>query len=291
MKMKKLKYVFAFVLMAVVTLTATNVSAAVNSKNTPISIRSIIQTIANIEDGDPVDETNPREIRIFDFLGKSFGEMNPVKAYTYVNNTNGFMAKAYMLQQKNLVSERGQVVPATDGSVGYSALDAKIGLGLTFGLGAMANSQSLGALSNTQLQNQSALDPTTMEMSMATQVYVWMANQNFANEAGALAMLNANEQKYYNQIKNYVNLAQSIPSFAYGTEAESKSHPIEMSWNEETSRYEYIISDDNHIVSDNLTPLISSDSVIKYYKSGANDIVFYATEQAGTADSPITIAI
>ena len=109
MKISKLKYVFAFVLLVAVSVVCTNVQAATMPNNGQIKLSTIIASqLAEIEDGDE-DPSTP----VLDRVVKSFNTpyqatvlgttMNPVQFYTLKVKSSGANIKAYSLDVGNIV--------------------------------------------------------------------------------------------------------------------------------------------------------------------------------------------
>lgn len=292
MKISKLKYVFAFVLMVAVSMVTTNVKAATMPNNSQIKISTIIASqLAAIEDGDEPDASAyENEVYLFSTgfqtsdsaLGAA---KNPVYSYSIKNNTTGSYLKAYSVNYGGPVSNnRDEVLYAGVGT--GTASDNRIGLALSF---------SKAILSSADAADQTANSNYIKNASYATQMYIWMVQAGLVNTAEETAIINANLSG--NALSDYYNLSMSVnqalmnPSYTYATEAEANAHPIEMNWNATTGRYEYTVNDANGldvIYGINLT--VAAGSGIEYSKNGTQ-ITFYANEQIGSAANPVCIPI
>ena len=284
MKLSKLKYVFAFVLLVAISVVSTNVQASTMPVNGQIKISTIIASqLQGIEDGDdPSAVVVDKSVTSFNteknvtVLGVS---MNPVQAYTLKVKSAGASMKAYTLNPGTIAEQDAEFEYAGTSS------NVNVGLGLAFGL---------NALNATQLENQAALDNYSKAYSYATQLYVWLANANklgTADETAAKATLSGNEVSLYAYIDNSVKQAKLAPSYTYGSEAEAVAHPIEMGWNEANQRYEITKTDLNGLDTMALVNLaIQPGSQISYSKNG-NEITFYSTEQVGSVTNPATVKV
>lgn len=292
MKISKLKYVFAFVLMVAVSMVTTNVKAATMPNNGQIKISTIIASqLAAIEDGDePSASAYENEVYLFSSgfqtsdsaLGAA---KNPVYSYSIKNNSTGSYLKAYSVNYGTAASNnRDEVLFAGVGT--GTALDNRIGLALSF---------SRAILSSADAADQTANSNYIKSASYATQMYIWMAQAGLIGTASETAIVNANlsgnalSEYYY--ISMSVNQALSNPSYTYATVNEANAHPIEMNWNALTGRYEYTVDDANGldvVYGINLT--VGANSGIEYSKNGTK-ITFYANEQVGSAKNPICIPI
>ena len=285
MKISKLKYVFAFVLLVAVSVVCTNVQAATMPNNGQIKLSTIIASqLAAIEDGDE-DPSTP----VLDKVVKSFNTpyqatvlgttMNPVQFYTLKVKSSGANIKAYSLNVGNIVGDEVEFDYAGTSS------NVKVGLGLAFGL----NSLTLD-----QLENQANLDSYNSEYSLATQMYIWLANANAlgtAQETDAISSLSGVARDRYTYIRNGVEQALLKPSYAYNSQGEATAQPIEMGWSEANQRYEVTLTDSNALDTMALVNLaIEPGSGISYSKSG-NSITFFTTEQIGSISNPATVVV
>ena len=274
MKMSKLRYVFAFLLVAVVALATVNVSAA--TRRYPVSKLSVSK-IASTYALSPFD----RWVESFNtnvYLPVN-GEEKNVGLYTYHDSIRGIIRKAYAYDTGKLAT--GAETEVTDLTVGYSDADTKIGLALTYGM---------GVLDADTLLDQSGLSEDQLNLSMATQAYIWAVSGK-VDSAAIRAGLNEYAQDYYDALVDNVNRALTRPSFAYATADEAKANPIQMMWNPETSRYEARVEDspENYTYADNIIP--KEGGAIHYYKDGVSSIVYYTTEQVGSAADPVVLEV
>ena len=286
MKISKLKYVFAFVLLVAVSVVCTNVQAATMPNNGQIKLSTIIASqLAEIEDGDE-DPSTP----VLDRVVKSFNTpyqatvlgttMNPVQFYTLKVKSSGANIKAYSLDVGNIVGDEVEFNYAGTSS------NVRVGLGLAFGLN---NSLTLD-----QLENQDTLDAYNSQYSLATQMYIWLANAGAlgtAQESDAISSLSGVARGRYTYIRNGVEQALLKPSYAYNSQGEATAQPIEMGWSEANQRYEVTLTDSNGLDTMALVNLaIEPGSGISYSKSG-NSITFFTTEQIGSIDNPATVVV
>ena len=286
MKISKLKYVFAFVLLVALSVVSTNVQAVTMPNNGQIKLSTIIASqLAAIVDGDE-DPSTP----VLDKVVKSFNTpyqatvlgttMNPVQFYTLKVKSTGANIKAYSLDVGNIVGDEVEFDYAGTSS------NVRIGLGLAFGLN--------NSLSSDQLENQDALDNYNSQYSLATQMYIWLANAGAlgtADEEAAVASLDAIAAERYSYIKINVEKALAKPSYAYTDQVQAEGQPIEMGWSEANQRYEVTLTDSNGLDTMALVNLaVEPGSGISYSKSG-NSITFFTTEQIGSIDNPATVVI
>ena len=286
MKISKLKYVFAFVLLVALSVVSTNVQAVTMPNNGQIKLSTIIASqLAAIVDGDE-DPSTP----VLDKVVKSFNTpyqatvlgttMNPVQFYTLKVKSSGANIKAYSLDVGNIVGDEVEFDYAGTSS------NVRIGLGLAFGLN--------NSLSSDQLENQDALDNYNSQYSLATQMYIWLANAGAlgtADEEAAVASLDAIAAERYAYIKINVEKALAKPSYAFTDQVQAEGQPIEMGWNEANQRYEVTLTDSNGLDTMALVNLaVEPGSGISYSKSG-NSITFFTTEQIGSIDNPATVVI
>lgn len=271
MKMSKLKYVFAFLLVAVVTLATANVNAATTRiKLSQISASDVLNTVAYRQ--------YDRELQMFN-SNVAIGEMNPVRLYTYVDTIKGLARKAYAYDYRNVNVSTGTTAEVTDLSIGYTDTDVKIGLALTYGM---------GILEADQLDDQTILNSDQINLSMATQAYIWAVSGK-VDSATIRAALNPYAQDYYDALVENVEYALRRPSFTYATPEEAKAHPIQLMWNPETSRYEAPVTDTNFRYEDNVVP--QTGNGIEFYKSGVSNVVYYTTQQVGSAANPVVLEV
>jgi len=187
MKISKLKYVFAFVLLVAMSVISTNVQAVTMPNNGQIKLSTIVASqLAAIVDGDdPSTQVVDKTVKSFNtsynttILGTT---MNPVQAYTLKVKSSGASIKAYSLTVGNIATQDAEFDYAGTSS------NVRVGLGLAFGLN--------NSLSAAELDNQAVLSEYAKAYSHATQVYVWLANAGAlgtASEEAAKATLNGTE--------------------------------------------------------------------------------------------------
>lgn len=285
MKISKLKYVFAFVLLVAMSVISTNVQAVTMPNNGQIKLSTIVASqLAAIVDGDePSAQVVDKTVKSFNtsynttILGTT---MNPVQAYTLKVKSSGASIKAYSLTVGNVATQDAEFDYAGTSS------NVRVGLGLAFGLN--------NSLSAAELDNQAALSEYAKAYSHATQVYVWLANAGAlgtANEEAAKATLNGTELDRYTYIRNSVEQSLLKPSYAYNTQADANANAIEMGWSEQNQRYEVTLTDNNALDTMALVNLaVQPGSGISYSKNG-NSITFYTTEQVGSASNPVAVSI
>ena len=285
MKTSKLKYVIAFLLLAMVTIITNNVSAATLTSGTLSSIK--MSALSGIIDGDEgsgyaniVYHFNTK----YSLPGTALGGAENVYTYSVLNNVTGIYSKVYTLGYGDSTTNKDGVELTGVGT--GSALDNKIGLALAFGFSGNALTQSQLA-EGTYTDGQSAA-------SFATQLYIWIANAGLTgtvSEANILATVPADVQAQYGNIAYNVNQAMKDPSYSYGSVGAANSTPIEMNWNSANGRYEYTVTDTNGLDTMSLINLIvESNSGIQYSKNG-NSITFYTYSQVGSASAPVCIPI
>ena len=291
MKISKLKYVFAFILMVAVATVTNSAKAVTMPNNGQITISTIIASqLAAIEDGDePSDSTYQNLVYLFNSgystSGSALGPaMNPVYSYSVEDTTTGIYSKVYGLNYGNSAINREGVEYTGIGNGSYA--DNKIGLGLAFGL---------NYLSSEQASNQEVVGADVQASSIATQMYIWIVNAGLLGTPAETEVVSANLTgnalaRYYN-IRNSVEQASANPSYTYSSVEEAKQHPIEMNWNDAMGRYEYTVTDSNGLETMSLVALyISENPNITFSKNG-DSITFYTTEQVGTVDNPEVITI
>lgn len=282
MKLSKLKFVFAFVLLVAVSVVSTNVKATTMPNNGQMKISTIINSALAIVDGDdPTIVVAENTVKSFNteynttILGTT---MNPVQFYTLCAKGSSAY-KAYTLNPGTVAEQDAEYEYAGTSS------NVRVGLGLAFGL---------SSLTSTQLDNQAAMDSYYKAYSYATQVYVWLANNNAlgtATETTVVNTLSGTEKDRYTYIRNGVEQSLLKPSYTYASESESTAAPIEMGWSEANQRYEVTLSDTNSLDTMALVNLaVQPGSTISYYKNG-NSITFYSTEQVGSVSNPATVKI
>lgn len=273
MKRSKLKYVFAFLLLVVVSVATTTVQAATYNRG-KVNISTVIASqLAAIEDGDePTESVYDYEVYLTNSgYTNTTLQKNPVYFYS-IKDKMGSSINAYSANHAQPASNNREEV--TMGTAGLGAdLDTKIGLALSF-----AN-RGLSYSSNDR-------------MSYATQLYIWLARAGLLNsttESSAVNEAGLNDEFTY--IRNSVNQALLTPSYAKASQAEANAVPFEMTWNDAAGRYEYTVTDVHGIDAVggiNLT--FGEHSGIRYSKNGSS-VTFYATEQVGTAAAPICIPV
>ncbi len=284
MKTSKLKYMFAIILMTVVATMATSVQASMPNARVKVSQMlnnqktvSNYKTRAGIVEG---SDGNPIDYQVLSFnSGYSTSDLNPVNNYTILDNINHSRIKAYAYNYENV--DANNRVEAKLLGAGYSDLDKRIGLGLTFGL---------SYLDDYTAENQGSMDNSLKNMSFATQLYIWMVTTGRLDAGTDTAFVSAFPDVVgaYNNIKNAVALARSAPSFAYPDQATAKEHKVELKWNAQNARYEATLTDSTSFNESNL--IIKESSGITYSKSGST-ITFYTNEQVGSPDNPVCIEI
>lgn len=284
MKISKLKFVFAFVLLVAISVVSTNVKAVTMPNNGQIKISTIIASqLAAIVDGDdPSVKVKDKTVTTFntEYSSSVLGvTMNPVQNYTLKVKSSGASIKAYSLNVGKIAEQDAEFEYAGTSS------NVRVGLGLAFGL---------NYLNASQLENQTALDNYSKAYSYATQMYIWLANANAlgtAQEEAAKATLSGTELDRYTYIRDSVEKSLQKPSYMYGTEGEAKEHPIEMGWSEANQRYEAVIEDTNGLDTMALVNLaVQPGSGISYSKNG-NQITFYSTEQVGSISNPAVVRV
>ena len=255
MKISKLKYVFAFMLMVVVATLTDNAKAVTMPNNAQISISTIIASqLATIEDGDePSGSTYQNLVYLFN-SGYSTNDsalgsaMNPVYSYSVQDTTTGTYSKVYGLNYGNSAVNREGVEYTGIGNGSYA--DNKIGLGLAFGL---------NYLSSEQASNQEVVGADVQASSIATQMYIWIVNAGLLGTPAETEVVNANltgnALAYYYNIRNSVEQSSANPSYTYASQQEANAHPIEMNWNEANGRYEYTVTDENGLETMSLVAL------------------------------------
>ncbi len=291
MKISKLKYVFAFILMVAVATVTNSAKAVTMPNNGQITISTIIASqLAAIEDGDePSDSTYQNLVYLFNSgystSGSALGPaMNPVYSYSVEDTTTGIYSKVYGLNYGNSAINREGVEYTGIGNGSYA--DNKIGLGLAFGL---------NYLSSEQASNQEVVGADVQASSIATQMYIWIVNAGLLGTPAETEVVNANLTgnalaRYYN-IRNSVEQASANPSYTYSSVEEAKQHPIEMNWNDAMGRYEYTVTDSNGLETMALVALyIDENPNISYSKNG-DSVTFFTTEQVGTIDNPECITV
>jgi hypothetical protein len=283
MKISKLKYVFAFVLLVAISVVSTNVQAVQMPNNGQIKLSTIVASqLAEIVGGDTSDTiTVNNKVTSFNtsyyptVLGTT---MSPAQFYTLVDKTSGLSFKAYSLTVGTVTEQDAEYV-----KTGTYA-NTRVGLGLAFGL---------SYLSADQLANQSALDNYSNAYSYATQVYTWLANAGAlgtASEDAIVSTMGGSELDRYRYIRNSVEQSLLKPSYTYNSESEAKAQPIEMGWSETNQRYEVTVQDTNALDTMALVNLAIQSENISYSKNG-NYITFYSTEQIGSASNPATVKV
>ena len=291
MKISKLKYVFAFILMVAVATVTNSAKAVTMPNNGQITISTIIASqLAAIEDGDePSGSTYQNLVYLFNSgystSGSALGPaMNPVYSYSVEDTTTGIYSKVYGLSYGNSATNREGVEYTGIGNGSYA--DNKIGLGLAFGL---------NYLSSEQASNQEVVGADVQASSIATQMYIWIVNAGLLGTPAETEVVNANLTgnalaRYYN-IRNSVEQASANPSYTYSSVEEAKQHPIEMNWNDAMGRYEYTVTDSNGLETMALVALyIDENPNISYSKNG-DSVTFFTTEQVGTIDNPECITV
>ena len=270
MKISKLKFVFAFVLLSALLVVGTNVQAA-RPVNGQIQVSTILTSLQSIVSGDE-GNTKPAVVNVLDVSnthadGITYGgvTMNPVQSYNLLNKLYNNTTKAYSMTPGNVVGDENEF---TWGGVASDDL----GIALIYG--------------NTIPNGDEAA-------TLATQAYIWLYQNGFAGENDLVSALEAKVpgvQYAYTYIKNSANQSKLAPSFAKSNEAEARAIPFEMRWNEANQRYEYTVEDVNALNTMAYVNLTVDAGNISYSKNG-NSITFFTTEQVGSASNPATVTI
>ncbi len=271
MKISKLKFVFAFVLLCAMLAVGTNVQAA-RPVNGQIQVSTIVQSLSAIVDGDQPGAV-PTKTSVVSVSNTAanveYGgvTMNPVQSYNLVDKVSGNTTKAYILNPGKLVKDE----PGFEFQGAYNNDD--IGIALRFG-----ERNPNGNVANV----------------LATQAYIWLVQNGFNGENALVSSLNAavpGVQYAYTTIKDGVAQAKSKPTYAYYTQEEARTVPVEMRWNEAAQEYQYVAEDGNHLDEMALVDIFADEAQgIRYNKVGGN-LVFTTTEQVGSASNPVVIAI
>lgn len=289
MKKSKLKFLFAFIALALVatvgalTLRPATVSTTTSDVKTTLSGGEITPA------DDPTD--TPTEATLVYLFNSGYstsvsplgGAFNPAYSYALQDTASGTYSKVYALNYESTAVNREGV---NVGGTLSSANADNVGLGLAFGL---------NSLSSSAASDQENLDATTKARSFATQMYIWIANNGYLGTSTETAIVNANltgsALSTYNYIKNSVNQVSANPSYTYSTQAQANANAIEMNWNAQNSRYEYTVTDTNGLDTMSLVNLIiQTNSGIQYSKNG-NSVVFYTNEQVGSKDNPASVTV
>ena len=171
MKRSKLKYVFAFLLLVVVSVATTTVQAATYNRG-KVNISTVIASqLAAIEDGDePTESVYDYEVYLTNSgYTNTTLQKNPVYFYS-IKDKMGSSINAYSANHAQPASNNREEV--TMGTAGLGAdLDTKIGLALSF-----AN-RGLSYSSNDR-------------MSYATQLYIWLARAGLLNSTTESSAVN-----------------------------------------------------------------------------------------------------
>ena len=171
MKISKLKYVFALLLLVVVSVATTNVQAATYNRG-KVNISTVIASqLAAIEDGDePTESVYDYEVYLTNSgYTNTTLQKNPVYFYS-IKDKVGLSLNAYSVNYTQPASNNREEV--TMGAAGLGAdLDTKIGLALSF-----AN-RGLSYSSNDK-------------MSYATQLYIWLAQAGLLNSTTESSAVN-----------------------------------------------------------------------------------------------------
>ena len=273
MKISRLKYVFAFLL--VVTLSVVSVPSvkATGFKITEMDVSNVLEAVkATIDDGDEPDApVAANTITVFS-SPYTIGEFNPVHFYSIKNTASGIFTKVYALTYQQNSTTKDSVIYSGVGS------GDDVGLALAFGL---------GSLSSAQAGDQANLSENAKARSIATQAYIWATSAGVNTRASLSgAALNA-----YDDIAAKVVKAKQIPSYTYGTANEAKANPQEMAWNETAGRYEITLTDGNGLDTTELINVIVATHPNIHYTKNGNSVTFYTTDQIGTAENPETIAV
>ena len=276
MKISKLKYVFAFMLVVTLSVVGVGNVKAAKFDPTDVDVSDFIQMTEAIVDGDEPSQggqttTYANTVAVFNST-YSFGSYNPLHFYAIKNTTSGLFTKVYSLSTTQN-STTGDGVEYTSLGVGDD-----VGLALAFGL---------GALSPEQAANQNALSTSALAQSAATQAYIW----DVRNGTSYGTELTGAAKTAYDAIATKVTKAKQIPSYTYASEATSRQNPIEMVWNEAAGRYEATVTDSQGLdTTDLINVIIETQPDIHYTKNG-NSVTFFTTSQIGTAANPKTIPV
>lgn len=274
MKISKLKYVFAFLLVVTLSVVSVPVVKAVGFKTAEMDISTVRQNLlAAIEDGDePTTSTYANTIAVFN-LPYSIGSFNPVHSYAIQNTASGMFTKVYGLTYAQNSENKDGI--EFDGN---GAAD-NVGLALAFGLSSLPSSQA---------GNQQGLDSYTQARSMATQAYIWATQGNYQTIRGGLTGTALSE---FDNIAAKVEKAQKNVSYTYDNQTVAASNAKEMTWNAAAGRYEITLTDANGLdTTELINVIIEAHPNIHYTKNG-NSVTFFTTEQIGTAENPITLAV
>ncbi len=274
MKISKLKYVFAFLLVVTLSVASVPVVKAVGFKTAEMDISTVRENqLAAIEDGDePVASTYANTIAVFN-SPYAIGSLNPVHSYAIQNTASGMYTKVYGL-------DYSQNSETKDG-VDFTSLGTpdNVGLALAFGLNYLPSAQA---------GNQGALDSYTQARSMGTQAYIWATRGNYDSIRGALT---GTALTVFDDIAGKVEKAQKNVSYTYATEADARAHAIEMTWNSAAGRYEATVTDANGLDSTELIDVIIEAHPNIHYTKNGNTVTFFTTDQIGTAEDPVTLSV
>lgn len=265
MKTSKLKFVFALLLLVVVSVVCTNVKALTmpsSQMKVSVILSSRLSDIDIVDGDDPeTTVTINQEVLAFNTSFYGVGGMNPMQTYALRNYTD--YLKAYSMAP-NYIEQGVEYTNAGTAS-------RNIGLAL-----AAADSYSYS-----ELQNLDAIDNAKKSRAAGVQAYIWAQN----GVSGVYDQLDGTGKSEYTRIQNLVNLASLAPSYA-GT------GPIEMQWNEGNQRYEVTLTDANGLdMSGFVRIALSSGNSNLHFSKNGNSVTFYSTEQIGSIDNPVQVRI
>ena len=273
MKISRLKYVFAFLLVVTLSVVSVPTVKATGFKIAEMDVSNVLEaTMSSIEDGDdPNVATYANTIAVFN-SPYAIGSFNPLYFYSVRNTASGLYTKVYALSYTQNSTTRDGVEYAGIGS------GDDVGLALAFGL---------GSLSSAQAADQSNLYEYTKALSAATQAYIWNVNAGVDTRSS----LSGTALNAYDDIAAKIAKSKQIPSYTRASQDEAKANPIEMTWNETAGRYEATLTDSNGLDTTELINLIVETHPNIHYSKNGNSVTFYTTEQLGTAANPETIAV
>ena len=273
MKISRLKYVFAFLLVVTLSVVSVPTVKATGFKITEMDVSNVLQAAkASIDDGDEPDTpAYANTIAVFN-APYAIGSFDPLHFYSIRNTASGLYTKVYALTYAQNSTTKDGVEYAGVGS------GDDVGLALAFGL---------GSLSSAQAADQNSLSDYAKAQSAATQAYIWAVSSG----ANTRASLSGAALNVYDDIAAKIAKSKQIPTYTYGSENEAKAHPIEMAWNDAAGRYEVTVTDDNGLdTTELINVIIATHQNIHYTKNG-NSVTFYTPDQIGTASNPETIAV
>ena len=273
MKISRLKYVFAFLLVVTLSVVSVPTVKATGFKITEMDVSNVLQAAkASIDDGDEPDTpAYANTIAVFN-SPYAIGSFDPLHFYSIRKTASGLYTKVYALTYAQNSTTKDGVEYAGVGS------GDDVGLALAFGL---------SSLSSAQAADQNSLSDYAKAQSAATQAYIWAVTSG----ANTRASLSGAALNVYDDIAAKIAKSKQIPTYTYGSENEAKAHPIEMAWNDAAGRYEVTVTDENGLdTTELINVIIATHQNIHYTKNG-NSVTFYTPDQIGTASNPETIAV